>query len=97
MMFYRKRPVVVEAREYVTSQGALLASWCGGVLSEMVHGELDNIAIPTLEGVMYALPGDWIIKGVKGEFYPCKSDIFKATYEPVCRPRSAAIARRQQY
>ena len=38
--------------------------------------------IPTLEGTMCATPGDWIIKGVKGEFYPCKSDIFEATYEP---------------
>jgi hypothetical protein len=38
--------------------------------------------IPTLEGTMCAQPGDWIIKGVKGEFYPCKPDIFEATYEP---------------
>ena len=42
-----------------------------------------RLAIPTLEGVMEASPGDWIIKGVKGEFYPCKPDIFDATYEPV--------------
>lgn len=39
--------------------------------------------IPTLEGDMAANPGDWIIKGVKGEFYPCKPDIFEATYEKV--------------
>lgn len=39
--------------------------------------------IPTLEGVMLAVDGDWIIKGVQGEFYPCKPDIFQATYEPV--------------
>ena len=39
--------------------------------------------INTLEGVMKAMPGDWIIKGVKGEFYPCKPDVFEATYEPV--------------
>lgn len=42
-------------------------------------GQLD---IPTLEGVMTARPGDYIIKGVKGELYPCKPDIFAATYEP---------------
>jgi hypothetical protein len=42
-----------------------------------------KLFIPTLEGTMCANPGDWIIKGVKGEFYPCKPDIFAATYEPV--------------
>ena len=50
-----------------------------------VTGELGpfiNLAIPTLEGDMIARHGDWIIKGVKGEFYPCKPDIFAATYEP---------------
>ena len=44
---------------------------------------LGTLDIPTLEGVMTASPGDWIIKGVAGEFYPCKSDIFEATYERV--------------
>ena len=42
-----------------------------------------NLFIPTLEGTMTARPGDWIIKGIKGEFYPCKPDIFTETYEPV--------------
>src|SRR5690606_3184601 len=42
-----------------------------------------QLTIPTLEGTMIANPGDWIIKGIKGEFYPCKPDIFEATYEPV--------------
>jgi len=45
----------------------------------MANGE---ILIPTLEGTMTCRPGDWIIRGVKGEVYPCKSDIFEATYEP---------------
>ena len=49
-----------------------------------VHGDRPfGIAIQTLEGVMVASPGDWIIRGVQGEFYPCKPDIFEATYEPV--------------
>ena len=43
----------------------------------------DILYIGTLEGTMAALPGDWIIRGVKGEIYPCKPDIFAATYEPV--------------
>lgn len=42
-----------------------------------------EVQIPTLEGTMTANPGDWIITGVKGERYPCKPDIFAATYEPV--------------
>lgn len=73
---------------------AELAEWCGGV-SYMMHtghepgyyhpndsGE-DHILIPTLEGDMKALPGDWIIQGVANEFYPCKPDIFEKTYEAV--------------
>lgn len=44
------------------------------------HG--DTVLIPTLEGIMIASPGDWIIRGVKGELYPCKPDIFAATYDP---------------
>ena len=42
-----------------------------------------ELFIPTLEGTMTASPGDWIIKGIKSEFYPCKPDIFEATYERV--------------
>ena len=42
-----------------------------------------TLVIPTLEGDMTASPGDWIIKGIEGELYPCKPDIFAATYEPV--------------
>ena len=41
------------------------------------------LAIKTLEGIHYALPGDYIIRGIKGEVYPCKPDIFKQTYEPI--------------
>ena len=43
----------------------------------------EGLKILTLEGTMEAMPGDWIITGVKGETYPCKPDIFEATYEPV--------------
>jgi hypothetical protein len=44
---------------------------------------LGELEIPTLEGVMTAKPGDWIIRGVKGEFYPCKPDVFAVTYDKV--------------
>ncbi len=83
---YRKKPVVVEARQFRQPVDiGELARWCGGEwrfeYSPTEHAP-QIILIPTLEGTMTAHPGDWIIKGVKGEFYPCKPDIFEATYEP---------------
>ncbi len=79
MAKYRKRPVVIEA-----------VLWTGnnfGELTDLMHDAYgvknQKITIVTLEGTMTADVGDWIIKGVKGEFYPCKPDIFEQTYEPV--------------
>lgn len=85
---YRKRPVVVEARQFTRDNRNEIAYWCGGRWDGMPkHSDHTDIAywlfIPTLEGVMRASEHDWIIKGVQGEFYPCKPDIFLATYEPV--------------
>lgn len=58
-----------------------LVVWLGiGGAWEYCHD--GGIDIKTLEGTMHASPGDWIIRGVKGELYPCKPDIFEATYEP---------------
>lgn len=84
---YRKRPVVVEALRFDTWSMDGAARWCGGRLGSDVkpsdHTDIRYwIDIPTLEGVMRADLGDWIIRGVQGEFYPCKPDIFAATYEP---------------
>lgn len=64
------------------------ASWTeahegGEVDGQSYPAEPECIRINTLEGVMRAAPGDWIIRGVKGEFYPCKPDIFAVTYEEV--------------
>lgn len=70
-----------------TRAHAEIAGWLmsSGFREFKVDGESApfGLSIQTLEGVMYAAPGDWIIKGVQGEFYPCKPDIFEATYEPV--------------
>lgn len=77
---YRKKPVVIEAVLFSPESGmpaSNIAMWCGGKVIE------PKILIPTLEGDMTANIGDYIIKGVKGEFYPCKPDVFKATYEEV--------------
>jgi hypothetical protein len=84
---YRKKPIEVEALQLVEGSGDPhdVAKWCGGrVVNNFGHpsGKV-AIAIRTLEGEMTAQYGDWIIKGIKGEFYPCKSDIFEASYEPV--------------
>lgn len=88
--FYRKRPVVIEARHFDVpadrlpmALGIELAKWCGGKFMTQLVGLADpRIEIPTLEGVMTARLGDWIIKGVAGEFYPCADQIFALTYEP---------------
>lgn len=84
---YRKRPVEIEAARF-TSGDSSIASWCGGrYRRESKSSDPTDVAewidIPTLEGVVRANVGDWIIRGVAGEFYPCKPDIFDATYEAV--------------
>lgn len=55
----------------------------GKILPENHSSTTIGLQIPTLEGVMLATENDWVIKGIQGEFYPCKPDIFKQTYEPV--------------
>lgn len=82
--FYRKKPVVIEAMQLNSSNAAELAEWCGGRTTDpLVISLSSHVFIDTLEGVMRADVGDYIIKGVQGEFYPCKPDIFEATYERV--------------
>ena len=85
MRKFRKKPVVIEAVQFekplVYSYGLKIAAWCGRKFNG--KDARPTISIPTLEGVMTASVGDWIIKGVNGEFYPCKPDIFEATYEEV--------------
>lgn len=88
-MQFRKKPVVIEARQFETNNdegGACLAAlvtWINGSTGEeTAHHNGTDLFIKTLEGTHEARVGDWIIKGVKGEFYPCKPDIFVATYDP---------------
>lgn len=79
-MKFRKKPVVIEAVQYDGTKENLAAILRLGN-SIMLYS--DHLVIKTLEGNHRADIGDWIIKGVKGELYPCKPDIFKLTYEPV--------------
>ena len=90
---FRKKPVEIQAMQFtglLTIDAAYaLAEWCGGTFSYDPNPGQEHktyywsIAIPTLEGSMTASLGDWIIRGVQGEFYPCKPDIFTQTYEQV--------------
>jgi len=84
-MKFRKKPVVIEARKlppWDDVEGShALAQWCKGRFGVDAAGEY--MVIATLEGGHKARTGDWIIQGIKGEFYPCKPDIFDATYEAV--------------
>lgn len=81
MAKYRKKPVVIEAFKY--RAGEQRSEVADDVIAGRVcYPEDGTMLIKTLEGEMCAQPGDWIIRGVKGELYPCKADIFKKTYEP---------------
>jgi hypothetical protein len=81
---YRKKPVVIEAEQLTPNNIIRLEGWCGGNVKGIKLPRAEwCIDIQTLEGEMRAEMGDWIIKGVKGEFYPCKPDIFEMTYDAV--------------
>jgi hypothetical protein len=82
--YYRKKPVVIEAEQFNASNGEDISAWSGGAARPAIgHHEERVLLIDTLEGCLTASHGDWIIKGLKGEFYPCKPDIFEATYDLV--------------
>lgn len=84
---YRKKPVVIQAirlTEYSVAECITFLA-LGGCAFTSDYGDVDfppRIDIETLEGKMTASIGDWIIKGVNGEFYPCKDEIFEKTYDP---------------
>jgi len=83
---FRKKPVVIEAWQFDGSWESArpIIAWINDKHTSWRYFYHDgSMIIRTLEGDMVASPGDWIIRGVKGEFYPCKPDIFAATYEPV--------------
>ena len=87
MTKYRKKPIIIEAEQFTDENKCLLLH---DLQAQQMNIQpfVDNsgrpvILIPTLEGEMAASLGDFIIKGIKGEFYPCKPDIFADTYEKV--------------
>lgn len=78
---YRKKPVVIEAIQWTGLNTGDVNTFAGKDIETIRPNE--PFIIQTLEGEHKASVGDFIIKGIKGEFYPCKPDIFEATYEPV--------------
>lgn len=89
---YRKLPVVVDVLQFKDHNHQEIESFCGDKVKVCIEDSAwqvgkgiphDWLEIKTLEGIMRADDGDYIIKGVNGEFYPCKPDIFKKTYEKV--------------
>lgn len=87
MAKFRKKPVVIEAFQHFAKLGTVTHAWPHWVLKACTDGIIfakgNQTFIKTLEGEMHVSEGDWIIQGVKGEIYPCKPDIFEATYEAV--------------
>ena len=79
-MKYRKKPFVIDAVElkFSTDSQDEIIQWSNNTIQKGLDG---GLRIPTLEGIMVANTGDYIIRGVKGEYYPCKPDIFEMTYE----------------
>ena len=81
---YRKKPVVIEAMQLTKDNTVDVLTFCNNRGNIVASNEDDmGLSILTLEGTMTANIGDYIIRGVKGEFYPCKPDIFEQTYEEV--------------
>ena len=97
-MKYRKRPVVIDAIQWTGENQREMWDFLTGRTNDYMSVSGDNfyidhskikggLVIKTFEGEHLASIGDYIIKGVKGEFYPCKPDVFEATYEPVKEER----------
>lgn len=84
MSKFRKKPVIIEAMQYedTFSFALKIKKWTGSLINPIFINP-GQCCIFTLEGIMNVGEGDWIIKGVNGEFYLCKPDIFEKMYEPI--------------
>lgn len=104
MPYYRKKPIVIEAFQFFASD-PIFFGWPGWANDAYAEGRfvstshrddsgkyMPTLTVLTLEGRMIASDGDWIIKGVKGELYPCKPDVFAKTYEEINQPDPSVIS-----
>lgn len=80
-MKYRKKPVIVEAEQW-TGSNLNCDESLFHTPKVMIKSDGSEFLVSTLEGIMKGKKDDWLIRGIKDEFYPCKPDIFAATYEP---------------
>jgi hypothetical protein len=83
MAKFKKKPVIIEAHQFTPESKDRVFNFVTCNRSTDFEDGNPVLRIQTLEGIMTAYIGDWIIKGVKGEFYPCKPDIFSETYDEV--------------
>ena len=84
MQKFVKKPVIIEAIQYDGTNITEIETFVGVKLPTIMTSDVDTkLVIPTLEGYMKVSKGDYVIKGIKGEFYPCKPDIFKSTYNVI--------------
>lgn len=81
MPFFKKKPIRIEARFLDEHTGKKIEQWIKECGHDAVYSKSGLLHVDTLEGILAATPGDWVIKGVNGEFYSCKPDIFAKTYE----------------
>ena len=96
---FRKKPIVIEAFQMTPDRRWERDAWPAWLWQAVLQGSVvptahgtpdETLSVKTPEGLMLISWGDWIIRGVKGELYPCKPDIFEATYEAVVVPPSVA-------
>jgi hypothetical protein len=84
---FRKKPIVIEAEQFFVDKplppGVIIETYTDGPEWGYTGKLSKRYYVATLEGPLNVSDGDWIIKGIKGEFYPCKPDIFELTYEAV--------------
>ena len=84
-MMFRKKAVIVEARRFTGKfDSDLIERWMGlPATSYIADSNRPTLAIPTRDGSLDVMPGDWIVRTGAGQFYPCKPDVFAATYEEI--------------
>ena len=94
IQMFRKKPVVVEAMLFDGSNESMddIREWANKEHKSTAFIGDGVFAIKTLEGIMSVSDGDWIIRGIQGEFYPCKPDIFEATYEAIGKEKQPSMA-----
>ena len=81
MNMYIKKPIPIEARQMTVENAEELAAWSNSVVNKRPDGTISGMMVLTLEGAMTGSVGDYLIKGIRGEFYFCAKDIFEESYD----------------